>query len=101
MAQTQSQRSNRTLGAAIATFQLQICHVTSGENIADVLWRLNKIPASKGYVQDEENVREVTLQAVPMALRVEEIEEVPLQDKELHVVREALEIGRWSKDPVA
>ena len=57
--------------------------MTSRENIADALSRLTKIPASKGYVQDEEYVREVTLQAVPVALRIGEIEEVSFQDKEL------------------
>ena len=76
-------------------------YVTSRENIADVLSRLTKIPASKGYVQDEEYVREVTLKAVPVALRIEEIEEVSFQDEELKVVREALETGHWSKAPKA
>ena len=75
--------------------------MTSRENIADALSRLTKIPASKGYVQDEEYVHEVTLQAVPVALRIEEIEEVSFQDEELEVVREALETGHWSKAPKA
>ena len=75
--------------------------MTSRENIADALSRLTKIPASKGYVQDEEYVREVTLQAVPVALRIEEIEEVSFQDEELEMVRAALETGHWSKAPKA
>ena len=62
---------------------------------------LTKIPASKGYVQDEEYVHKVTLQAVPVALRIEEIEEVSFQDKELEAVCEALETGHWSKAPKA
>ena len=82
-------------------FNYQVRYVTSRENIADALSRLSKIPASKGYVQDEEYVREVTLQAVPVALRIEEIEEVSFQDEELEVVREALETGHWSKAPKA
>ena len=75
--------------------------MTSRENIADALSRLTKIPASKGYVQDEEYVCEVTLQAAPVALRIEEIEEVSFQDEELEAVRKALETGHWSKAPKA
>ena len=82
-------------------FNYKVRYVTSRENIADVLSRLTKIPASKGYVQDEDYVREVTLQAVPVALRIEEIEEVSFQEEELEVVREALETGHWSKTPKA
>ena len=66
--------------------------MNSRENIADALSRLTKIPASKGYVQDEEYVREVTLQAVPLALRIEEIEEVSFQDEELEAV-----VRRWKQ----
>lgn len=38
---------------------------------------------------------------MPVALRIEEIEEVSFQDEELEAVREALETGRWSKVPKA
>ena len=40
------------------------------ENFADALSGVTKITGSKGYVQ---NAHEVTLQAVPVALRSEEI----------------------------
>lgn len=46
----------------------------------------------KGHVQDEEYVREVTLHAVPVVLRIEEIEEVSFQDEEWEAVR-----GRWKQ----
>ena len=82
-------------------FKYKVRYVTSRENIADALSCLTKIPASKGYVQDEEYVREVTLQAVPVALRIEEIEEVSFQDEELEAVREALGTGHWGKAPKA
>jgi len=62
---------------------------------------LTKIPASKGYVQAERYVRKVTLQAVPVALWIEEIGEVSFQGEELEAVREALETGRWGKAPKA
>ena len=75
--------------------------MTSRENIADALSRLTKIPASKGYVQDEEYVREVTLQAVPVVLWIEEIEEVSFQDEELEADSEALETGHSGKAPKA
>ena len=71
--------------------------MTFRDNIADALSRLTKIPASKGYVQDEDYVREVTPQAVQAALRIEQIEEVSFQDEELEAVCEALEAGHWSK----
>ena len=62
-------------------------------NIADALSHLTKTPASQGYIQDEEYVREVTLQAVPVALRIEEIEEASTQDEDLRVVHARLQSG--------
>ena len=50
---------------------------------------LTKIPASQGYIQDEEYVREVTL--LPVALRIEEIEEASTQDEDLRVVHARLQ----------
>ena len=52
----------------------KVIYVPPRENIADALSRLTKVPASHGYVHDEEYVRVITLQAVPAALRIEEIE---------------------------
>ena len=82
-------------------YKYKVCYVPSRENIADALSRLTKIPASQGYVHDEEYIREVTLQAVPVALRIEEIEEASSQDKELKVVRECLQKDDWSEAPKA
>lgn len=82
-------------------FKYKVRYVTSRENIADTLSYLTKIPASKGYVQDEEYVREVTLQAVPVVLWIEEIEEVSFQDEELEADSEALETGHSGKAPKA
>ena len=73
----------------------------SRENIADALYRLAKIPASRGYVYDEEYIRAITLQAVPAALRIEEIETALFQDGELKVVCECLQSGDWEKAPKA
>ena len=41
------------------------------------------------------------LQAVPVALRIEETEEVSYQDEELTAVREALKTGNWRQAPKA
>ena len=73
--------------------------VASRNNIADALSHLTKIPASPGYIQDKEYVRKVTLQVVPVALRIEEIEEASTQDEDLKVVRACLQSGDWSKVP--
>ena len=73
-----------------------MCFVSSRNNIADalpVLSLLTKTPASQGYIQDEEYVREVTLQALPVALRNEEIEEAPTQYEALRVVCAFLQSG--------
>ena len=70
-----------------------MCFVSSRNNIADALSRLTKIPASQGYIQDEEYVREVTLQEVPVALRIEEIQEASTQDEDLRVLHACLQSG--------
>ena len=82
-------------------YNYKVSYVPSSENIADALSRLTKIPAAKEYAQDEEYVREATLQAVPVALRIEEIEEASYQDEELAAVRESLKTGDWRKAPKA
>ena len=74
-----------------------MCFVSSRNNIADALSCLTKIPESQGEIQDKKYVREVTLQAVPEALRIEEIEEASAQD--LKVVHACLQSGDWSKVP--
>ena len=64
-------------------YNYRVCFVSSKNNIADALSRLTKIPASQRYIQDEEYVWDVTPQAVPVALRIEEIEEASAQDEDL------------------
>ena len=46
-------------------------------------------------------MREATLQAVPVAVRIEEIEKASYQDEELAAVRESLKAGDWRKAPKA
>ena len=75
----------------LQSFNYRVCFVSSRNNIADALSRLTKIPASQGYIQDEEYVREVTL--LPVALRIKEIEEASTQDEDLRVVHARLQSG--------
>lgn len=65
-------------------------YVTFKENIADALSRLTNIPASNGHVDGEEHVREVTLQVVPVALRIEEIKDASFAEEELALVRKSM-----------
>jgi len=65
-----------------------MCHPE--KNTADFLSRLTKIPASRGYVQGEEYVLAITLQAVPVALRIEEIEKALLYGEEFKIERDCL-----------
>ena len=43
----------------------------------------------------------MTLEEVPVALHIEEVEEVSYQDEELTAVREALKTGNWRQAPKA
>ena len=74
-----------------------MCFVSSRNNIADALSHLTKIPASQGYIQDEDYVWEVTLQAVPVALRIEEIEEASTQVEDLRVVMHVCRVVTGTK----
>lgn len=82
-------------------YNCKVRFVSSRGNIADALSRLNNIPASNGYVEDEEHVREVTLHAVPVALRIENIKEVSFADEELAIVGMSLKTVNWSEAPKA
>ena len=61
----------------------------------------NKDTRYRGYVNDEQYVHTITLQAVPAALRIEEIETASFQEEELKVVHECLHSGDWEKAPKA
>ena len=76
-------------------------HVLSRQNIADALSRLTKIPASKKFRADDKHdfVRMVAILSVPAALKIQEVEEVSAQDKELQIVRECLIQDNWEKAP--
>ena len=93
LAQDQSHQHVLNTGYCDYSLLTTECFVSSRNNIADALSRSTKIPASQGYIQDEEYVREVTLQAVPVALRIEEIEEASTQDEDLRVVHARLQSG--------
>ena len=51
-------------------YNYKVCCVASRDNIADALSRLTTIPPSEKCCYDDEHVRMVALQAVPVALKI-------------------------------
>ena len=80
-------------------YNYQVCYVPSRKNIADALSRLTKIPASDQSREDDGYIRVIALHAVPVALRIKEIERVSAQDSELQAVRNCLIEGKWDNAP--
>ena len=80
-------------------YNYKVCCVKSRDNIADALSRLTKIPASRKSRYDDEYVRMVALESVPIALKIQEIEKVSADDEELQVVRGCLASGNWEGAP--
>ena len=80
-------------------YNYKVCCVKSQDNIADVLSRLKKIPASEKYRYDDEHVRIVALSAVPIALKIQEIESASAEDEDLQAVQSCLISGNWEKAP--
>ena len=56
------------------------------------------LPASE-KCYDDEHVRMVALQAVPIAIKIQEIESASAEDEELQAVRNCLASGNWEKGP--
>lgn len=80
-------------------YNYKVCCIKSRNNIADALSRLTKIPASRNSHYDDEYVRMVALESVPIALKIQEIEKVSADDQELQVVRGCLASGNWEGAP--
>ena len=80
-------------------YNYKVCCVASRDNIVDALSRLTTIPASEKCRYDNEHVRMVALQAVSVALKIQEIERASADDEELQVVRSCLVSGNWEKAP--
>ena len=78
-------------------YNYKVCCVASRDNIADALSRLTTIPASKKYRHDDEHIRMVTLKAVPVVLKIQEIESASAEDEELQAVRSCLVSGNWEE----
>ena len=81
-------------------FKYTVRHVPSGQNIADCLSRLTKIPASahRGRAT-EDYVRMVAVSATPRAMTTREIERASAVDVELTEVRHCWKTGNWSAAP--
>ena len=80
-------------------FKYTVRHVPSGQNIADCLSRLTKIPASPHDGVTEEYVRMVAVNATPRAITTREIERESAEDEELTEVRCCWKTGDWSAAP--
>ena len=57
------------------------------------------LPASQKCHYDDDQVRMVALQAVPVAIKIQEIESASAKDDELQAVRNNLASGNWEKGP--
>ena len=77
----------------------RVRYVRSRENIADALSRLVRQEPTKAGRRDDEYVRAVTLQSVPVAMNIQEIEKASAEDSELQVVRKCLVSGDWAPAP--
>ena len=81
-------------------FRYTVRHVPSGQNIADCLSRLIKIPAvSHCNTMAEEYVRMVAISATPSAMTTREIERASAEDEELTEVCKCWKTGDWSCAP--
>ena len=80
-------------------FKYTVRHVPSGQNIADCLSRLTKIPASARDGVTEEYVRMVAVNATPRAMTTREIERESAEDVEVTEVRRCWKTGDWSAAP--
>ena len=80
-------------------FKYTVRHVPSGQNIADCLSRLTKIPASARDGVTEEYVRMVAVNATTQAMTTREIERESAEDVELTEVRRCWKTGDWSAAP--
>ena len=74
-------------------YSYKVCCVPSRDNIADALSRLTTLPASENCRYDDEHVRMVALKAVPVAIKIREIESASAEDEELQAVRNCLASG--------
>ncbi len=81
-------------------FKFKVHHVSSTQNIADCLSRLNKIPAlSHEGEETEEYIRAVAVIATPQAMNTREIERESAADHDLSVVRRCWRSGNWNNVP--
>ena len=81
-------------------FKYTVRHVPSGQNIADCLSHLTKIPTSSQCNNvKEQYVRMLAISATPRAMTAREIERASAEDEELTTVRECWKTGNWSTAP--
>ena len=75
-------------------YSYKVCCVPSRDNIADALSRRTTLPASENCRYDDEHVRMVARnRAVPVAIKIREIESASAEDEELQALRNCLASG--------
>lgn len=78
-------------------FKYTVRCVPSGQNIADCLSRLAKVPtSSQCNNMSKECVRMLAISATPRAMTTKEIERASAEDKELKTIRKCSKTGDWS-----
>ena len=80
-------------------FNYRVRYVKSKDNIADALSRLTSQVPTKASNHDEEYVRAIALQAVPVAMSIQDVEKASAEDSELQTVRKCLVSGNWTDCP--
>ena len=94
-----SQEQHSAWVLRVMPFKYTVHHVPSGQNIADCLSRLTKIPASTRDGATEEYVRMVAINATPCAMTTREIERASGEDEDLGEVYRCWKTGDWSTAP--
>ena len=80
-------------------YSYKVYCVASQDNIVDDLSCLTMLPASEKCRYDYEHVRMVALKAVPVAIKIQEIESASAEDEELQAVHNCLASGNWERGP--
>jgi len=83
----------------VQSYSYKVCCVALRDNIADALSCLTTLSASEKYRYDDEHVWIVVLQAVPVAIKIKEIESAFAEHEELQSVCKCLASGNWEEGP--
>ena len=85
----------------VQPYNYKVCCVESQDDIIDALSRLTKISASEKYPHDIEHILMVTPRAVPIALRIQDIESASAENEDLQALQSCPISGNWEPKPKA